>query len=454
LHGKLTLGTLIIQDIVAIIAITLLSVVRESSPLKMAMIPASIIALCLFGYILSKYVLNYMLRIASKYPELLFIFGLSICFIFVELALRLGISESIGAFIGGVVLANTIYKSEVSSRLKPLLTFFNMLFFVGLGFQLDFSMDHKLLIFTAIFTIITFIIKPAITYLTLRERKYDIKTAFLSGISLSPMSEFGIIVVASGISLGLVDPKLLPIAIISSIASMIIGSYVIKYDKQLWKLSEPYLRRFDKLFKEKEVVTPSHVIDANVVFFGYYEFGKDLYEKMAKMGKKIVVITHDPTEIEELKKDGVSCIYSSVSDPEFFEHHKFENLDLIISNIRDVDENKIILDTIKSEHHKVLAIVTAKNIKESVTLYDYGADYVIYPTYVNEQQISVLLEDYATDINKVIEKKMRDITKFKSMPQPKEEKLLNVDQLFEKMNPRSTTNFLFNMFKAKPPKTE
>jgi len=60
-------------------------------------------------------------------------------------------------------------------------------------------------------------------------------------------------------------------------------------------------------------------------------------------------------------------------------------------------------------------------------LYDAGADYVIYPSYLNEQNVSVLLEDYTSDINKIISKKIEDVAKLKE----KEKRIKSAKLVFD-----------------------
>jgi Kef-type K+ transport system membrane component KefB/Trk K+ transport system NAD-binding subunit len=451
LYGKLVLGTLIVQDILTILAITILGTIQKTDIVSMLEIPTGIFLLILAGFVLSRYILNYSLRFASRYPELLFIFSLSICFAFVELALRLSIPETIGAFIGGVVLANTIYKADISSRLKPLLTFFNMLFFVGLGFMIVVPLKSDELVFMCLFVLASFIIKPIITYLTLRMLSYDIKQSFLASISLSPLSEFSIILVLSASES--ISDNLLPIVSITSIASMVFGSYIIKYDRVLWKYAEKPLRSIDKFFKQKDVQIQSTVIDAQVLFFGYYELGSDILETLKSQKKKIVVVEHDPAKIEKLKAEGIQTIFSSINEPEFFEHHTFLHPQIVVSNIKDPTETKLLLEEMKKRHPTIMAIVTSKTVKDSVELYDAGADYVIYPTYVNEQKISILLNQYETDANKLIEQKMLEVSKFKSAvtqthQNPVISKVLDLDTLFDKIE-KGPSDLLFKLFQQK-----
>lgn len=437
LHGKITLGTLIIQDLFAIIALTILNVVKEKSLMNIFLVPVKGLALILIGIILARYVLNKPLRFSSRYPELLFVFSLGICFLFVEIAPLLGYSGTIGAFVAGVTLANTIYKTDVLNRLKPLIIFFNMLFFVGLGFQMDFDLDLSFFVLLFVLVVVGFVVKPVITYITLKNRGYDMKSAYLSSIHLAQFSEFGIIIVAQAVFSGAVGKEMTSLAIFAVIISMILSSYVIKYDRFFFSHSEKYLRLVDRLFsKKRKVHSTAMERGANIIFFGYYDLSKELYSKFETMGKKVVVIENDPENIELLQRENIHYLYNSVSNPEFFAHFHCDAVELVVSSILDIEENKSIIAHVKKMNQQAVLIVTARNVRDSLALYEAEADYVIYPLSVNEQHVSVLLEDYATDINKVIEKKIVEITRLKEREKKQKEvigenKFLDIDHFLE-----------------------
>lgn len=413
LHGKIVLGTLITQDVIAIVAMTLLSLINETSYVKILLAPLKGIVLVILAFILARYLLNKPLRYASKNPELLFIFSLSVCFLFVGIAPVLGYSTTIGAFIAGVVLANTIYKTEILGRLKPLIIFFNMLFFVGLGFQMDFGLQQKVLLFIALLAALSVFLKPIIVYLTLRLRGYDYKTSFLSGLYLSQLSEFGVIIITGGVLSSMLDSSFSAIAIIAIIVTMLLSSYLIKYAPELYGYVEVYLHKYDRIQLAKREFTAVPQEGYNVLFFGYFDLNKGIMAKLKESGKKILVIESDPEKIELLKGEQVPYVYNSINNPVFFEHIPFEEVELVVSNLTDIEENKMIIQELKLKNPKSFAIVTAKNLKDSLELYNHQADYVIYSSYLNEQHVSILLEDYATDINKVISKRMAEISTLK-----------------------------------------
>ncbi len=442
IQGKITFGILVVQDILAILALTILSLLQQSSWTKVVFVPIGGILLIGTAFIFAKYILNYLLKFAVKYPELLFIFSLGICFFFVEISPLLGYSTTIGAYIAGVTIANSNYKTEIAGRLKPLITFFNMLFFVGLGFQMTFGFNFKIVAFIAVICLLSFILKPFIIYATLRNRGYDTKISATTGIDLAQMSEFGIIIVAAGVLMKTISNDIATISILSVIISMVVSSYMIKYDKTIYnKMTNKFREYFNKLDKAVAKELPKEeeldLSNYNILFFGYYDIGKEVFEKLNGMGKKMLVIENDPSNIEILKQEKIHYVYNSVANPYFFNHLNFEKTDLIVSSIIDLEETKMIINNAKTGNPHCVTIVTAKSLKNALALYEVGADYVIYPTYVNEQQVSVLLEDYTTDINKVITKKIHDITKLREMDHKHDEAMtshLGIDWMFKKKN--------------------
>lgn len=428
LQGKITLGILIVQDVLAILILTVLNLLQETSLLGILFVPLKGLLLLFIAFIFVKYLLNNLLKLAHRYPELLFVLSLGVCFLFVLISPLLGYSTTIGAFIAGVILANTEYKNDVLGRLKPLIIFFNLLFFVGLGFQVETNFDFQIIFLILLFFILCFLIKPIIIYLTLKQRGYDLKTSFLVAVNLSQFSEFGIIIISAGIASSLIGAEIGAVSIILVVLSLMVSSYFIKYDNWLFQYSHRYLYKIDHFFAKKELREGASTAATGyqIIFFGYYDLGKEYFSKLEGLGKKALVIENDRANIHLLKKEGIAYLYGSVSNPYFLDNLDMREAEIVVSSVINADESKMIIKTVKEKSPKALIIVTAKSLKSSLELYDAGADYVIYPSYVNEQNVSVLLEDYTSDINKIITKKINDVTMLKI----RQEKMKETEAMF------------------------
>ncbi|MBI2138153.1 cation:proton antiporter [Candidatus Woesearchaeota archaeon] len=413
LQGKIILGTLILQDVIAIAILSAIGTIQEASTIKLFLAPLEGVFLIGLAYVMAKYVLPKPLAFASRFPELLFIFSLGICFFFVLIASLLDFSTTIGAFIAGVTLANTIFKTELLTRLKPLIIFFNMLFFVGLGFQMNTPLTKSMIWFIAAFSLLTLLVKPLINFLTFTMRGFDYKVSFLSAVYLSQLSEFDIIIISAAVSKGILPPESNGIAIILVLISMMISTYAIKYVKRLARIFRKTLAKLAAKGRGSKGKAEFLQISATILFFGYHELGQELYRKLANLGKKILVIENDPENVAKLYQQKIPCLYNSIHNEDFFDNIHFEHVELVVSNLMDREDTMKIIQKLKKSNSQGIAIVTAKNLRDSLILYEHKADYVVCPSYLNEQHVSVLLEDYTTDVNKVIEKKISDITKIR-----------------------------------------
>src|SRR3989338_6980645 len=364
LYGKITLGILIVQDLFAILILTVLNLLQETNALGILFVPLKGLLLLALAFVFVKYVLNHLLKAAHRYPELLFVLSLGVCFLFAWVSPLLGYSTTIGAFIAGVTLANTEYKNDVLGRLKPLIIFFNLLFFVGLGFQITTQFDVRLISLIILFFVLCFVLKPVVMYMTLRQRGYDLKTSFMVAMNLCQFSEFGIIIISAGMVSGLVGAEIGAVAIILVVLTLLVSSYFIKYDSKLFRYAEKYLRKMDVLFSKKEErVDMPNTTGYHIFFFGYYDLGIEFFARLQGLGKKTLVVENDRANLHLLRQEGIPYLYGSVSNPYFLDSLDLSGAEIVVSSIIDSDESKTIIKSVKEKSPKALIIVTAKSLK-------------------------------------------------------------------------------------------
>src|SRR3989344_7128180 len=142
LYGKLSLGILLLEDLIAVIILLGMTAgagLSLSNILPVSVFFIKIIALIVTAILLNKYLLSAIFKMVSDSGELLFLTSLAWCFSFITLASILGFSVLIGAFLAGVVLASSPYHFHIQGKVKPMRDFFLSLFFVYLGTRVNFS---------------------------------------------------------------------------------------------------------------------------------------------------------------------------------------------------------------------------------------------------------------------------------------------------------------------------
>jgi len=138
LHGRIILGVLFIQDLIVIVALMILGGSTTFSLGSVGLSLLKFIFLLFIAYAINKFIAFRIFRFAAKSSELLFLLSVATCFVFAMGAYLLDFSIAIGAFFGGITLANLPYNLNIIARINSLKDFFATIFFVSLGLQLVF----------------------------------------------------------------------------------------------------------------------------------------------------------------------------------------------------------------------------------------------------------------------------------------------------------------------------
>ncbi|NCN51091.1 MAG: sodium:proton exchanger, partial [Candidatus Pacebacteria bacterium] len=197
LYGKIAVGFLLVQDVIATI---ILIIVSSTASAQGTSIPLVLLTTLLKGgfiviviTLLEKVLLPKLLKAASDSSELLFIFSLSWGLGFSALFYALGLSVEIGALISGVVLSSSAYAEEISSRLRPLRDFFIVMFFVLLGSSMTFSGGLTMLIPVVVLSLFVLVGNPVIVLIIMNLLGFHKKTGFQAGLTVAQISEFSLI---------------------------------------------------------------------------------------------------------------------------------------------------------------------------------------------------------------------------------------------------------------------
>ncbi len=410
LHSRIIIGILLTQDIVAIIALSLLN--QTGNLNLMSLILTLVIGVILIGiaYMCTKYIFPKMFKFAARSQELLFMISLAVCFSFSFLFYLGGFSIAVGAFIAGVAIGNLPYNHEIANKIKPLRDFFTVLFFTSLGLELVFVGISKIIWPIIVLTAIVVIIKPIVTILIISLFGFKKRVSFLTGLSLAQISEFGLILAAQGLVLGHITQEIYTIAIVIALISITTTSYFIKYELKIYYLIANKLKFLDKIGKKSQALELFNDKKKHkVILCGYNRIGYSIFHTLQKIGKDFVVVEYNPDIIKSLINRKIPCIYGDLNDPEVLESINFTEVELVISTIPDLAANLVVLDKVKQRKKKVNIILTAYGIGDALELYKAGADYVIVPHLLGGEHVSLMLEDMGDNIGELIKTKLRHI---------------------------------------------
>jgi Kef-type K+ transport system membrane component KefB len=390
LHGRLVLGILLLQDLVAIIAIALLTAGNFSVGIVLMTFfkLALILGVAVF---MQKYVLERVFRYAARSTELLFISSLGVLFLFIILSYMWHLSIAIGAFIAGISLANSPFKTELESRISPIKDFFAILFFIALGMQIVFNGIDKHFGLLAFLVLAGLLIKPIIIYVLLRVGAYQQKTSFQTSISMAQLSEFSLIIGIIGFNAGVLTESLLSTVILATVITMSFTPYLIEKKDFIYKYVSYFLGRKER-FPSKDL-SYSDKNKKTILLIGAHRTGSVILNELIKKNKKheIIVLDHNPEIISALTRKKISSIYGTITSPDVLDKLNLEDFKLVISTIPYYDDNLHLLRKVKKANPKTEVVVTAGRISETMDLYMLGADYVITPKVIAGEKMASIM---------------------------------------------------------------
>ena len=408
LHGKISIGFLLVQDLIAIIIMMIISSLSienaSSANIFSAFIVSGVIIVILipFGY----YILPKMSTFLSKSQEFLFLFSIAWGLGFAALFSFIGFSIEIGALVAGISLSMTSYSHNISSKLKSLRDFFIISFFILLGSQIIFA-DVKNLIFPAIlFSIYILIGNPLIMMILMGIFGYSKKTSFMTGLIVAQISEFSLILIALGVKLNQIPAEILSFVTVIGLITIACSSYLIIYSEQIYNKISKYLSIF-----ERKKIKAEHLKHNEHEYFllGENRIGFSIMKYFKKAKKNYVVIDYNPERIKTLEKHNIPCIFGDISDLEFLESIKIRKAKMIVSTIASFGSNILLLHFMREKNKHAIVIVTGTYVSEASKLYEHGADYVILPHLLGGQYVADVIE------NANINKKKYKIERMKEM---------------------------------------
>jgi Kef-type K+ transport system membrane component KefB len=296
LHGRIAVGFLIVQDLAVVLAMMVMSTLRsdegESSLLTLiGSLSLRIgIAACSM-YVLMRYVLPRIVERMAQSQELLLIFAIAWGTGLAALGEWAGFSKEAGAFLAGFSLASTHYRDAINARLTGVRDFLLLFFFIDLGAKLDFSTlgDE---VWPAIgLSLFVLIGNPLIVLAIMGYMGYRKRTGFLCGLTVAQISEFSIIFVAMGISLGHVGSGTLGLTTLVGLITIALSTYMILYSHPLYERLAPLLGIFERKrpFRELAVATERHDLrEADVIVLGLGRYGGRLGMALQEAGLKVL----------------------------------------------------------------------------------------------------------------------------------------------------------------------
>ncbi len=386
LHGRIAIGFLIVQDIVVVVALiglTALGAGDETGLPLSSLLEVFALGLVFIAAIaaLARYVLPPLLKSLARSRELLLLFSIAWAVLLAAAGDGLGFSKEVGAFLAGVSLASTAYRDTIANRLTSLRDFLLLFFFINLGAQLELEAFSGQIAPAIILSLFVLIGNPLIVMAIMGRMGYRRRTGFLAGLTVAQISEFSLIFIALGLSLGHIDRETLGLVTMVGLATIGLSTYMILYSYPLYRLLAGPLKVFERKtpYRERESDSPEEEGDVDIIQFGLGRYGENIALELERRGKKIVAVDFDPEILSRECRLGLCARYGDAEDPDVFDNLPLDRARWVVSTIRHRELNLHLLNRLKEKGYSGRVALAAREPEEAEEYLKEGADRVLQP---------------------------------------------------------------------------
>jgi Kef-type K+ transport system membrane component KefB len=399
LYGKISIGFLLVQDLVAIAILMLITSLTKvgagdmSSTLILFAAKAIVLFAVLYG--IARFVFPRAIMFLASSQELLFLFSITWGLGLASIFSILGFSTEVGALVAGVSLSLTPFADGIASRLKPLRDFFIVLFFVLLGSEMVLDTLPQIIVPALILSLFVLIGKPLIVFVLMNHLGFKNKPSFQVGIALAQVSEFSLILATLGLTSGQLDKQTVSLITLTALISIAGSSYLILSADVIYQWIEKYLKWF--AFKQNTKVIGKDDKVSDLVLFGFDNVGHDFIEAFQKLEKNYVVVDLNPALIEQMQELSVPFKYGDAEDIEFLQELNLRDMKLCVSTIPGFEANALLIKKIREVNKSAIILVRSHEIEQTKKLYALGASYVIMPHYLGAKYATQMIARHGLD---------------------------------------------------------
>lgn len=393
LHGQIALGFLIVQDLVVVLAMIVLSAVGIGSgeghgSNNILVVLGSGVVLVGLVALFVRYTANPLTERLARVPELLVIFAIAQAAIFAAISDFVGLGKEVGGLLAGVSLASTPYRETIAARLAPLRDFLLLFFFIALGATLDMSLLGAHVTGAVVLSLFVLIGNPLIVLTIMGRMGYRKRTGFLAGLTVAQISEFSLIFIAMGLTLGHVNQDALGLVTMVGLVTIAASTYMITYSHQLYGLFEPLLGIFERKGTPREPSDGVHhgANHCDVMIFGLGRFGTAIGIRLKNKGLNVLGIDFNPLAVKRWRNLGLESEYGDATDPEFVAALPLASAKWVVSTVpvhptglSHEDTRITLLQVTRSAGFQGRIAVTSHSKPDTEDLLTSGADIVLEP---------------------------------------------------------------------------
>ncbi|GEN67264.1 MULTISPECIES: monovalent cation:proton antiporter-2 (CPA2) family protein [Chryseobacterium] len=329
--------------------------------------------------LLGRYVFVPFLRYVSKsgMTELLTASSLFLVIGVSELMIVIGLSPALGAFLAGVMLANSEFRHELEAQINPFKGLLLAVFFVSVGSTINFNIIQQdpLFIFSTVFAVVT--VKFIVLYAIGKFFRIDTPQSLFYAFALSQVGEFAFVLINYASDLYLLSPELnAQLMAVTAITMCITPILLIVNDKFITP-------KFIKEIPEEEHdfnILDSDVSQKKIIIVGFGHFGSTVGRLLKANKMSATVLDRDSDRVKLLRSYGFKVYYGDATRIPILRAAGIEDAEILILCLDDPDDNKFIAELVREHYPGVKIFVRAKNRIDAYNYLNNGINHIYRET--------------------------------------------------------------------------
>lgn len=396
-HGRLIVGTLIFQDLCVVpMVLAIPMLVGAASPedalldIALALGKAAVVVVILF--VMARLVVPRVLKLvdASHSREVFLLAVLAVCIGTAWLTSQVGLSLALGAFLGGMVVADTEYSHRAMSDVLPLRDLFVSIFFISLGMLFDPAVVAADPWFVVLVVIGFIVGKGILATIAALAMGFPRRVAWLTGLGLAQFGEFGFVLSTIAIEVGLVDQKTMSPILAAGILSMFLTPLVIRVAPHI-SAGEKLLLPLERKIGVQSIDAPRPGVDEpgaagavppipagdHVVIVGFGAAGQLVARALTDARRAYLVLELDAERVRDARARGEPVFYGDATSPEALGYANVATACAVVLLMSDPTAALRVVDAVRRMARRVPVLVRTKYLADSPLLRKMGVTEVI-----------------------------------------------------------------------------
>lgn len=386
-HGRAGVGILLFQDISVVFMLLMVPLLGGEDIVSFTAIfldlGSSLLALVLI-VVAAWFILPRFLKLITglRSPELFILTIVLLCLGMSWVTSHFGMSLALGAFIAGMVIADSEYSHQATAEILPFRDVFNSLFFVSIGMLLSFTSLIENVVAVVEIVLLVTIAKAFIVWMVIRVMGYPQRVAIMTALGLAQIGEFSFVLARSGQASGLLGggdyQNFLAASIISMIATPFMIALAPRFGYWFQGIFKDGKRRGLENSEEDDIhLTSSGGLNHHVIIVGYGLNGRNLARVLRTVGIPYTILDVNAEAVRRAKQKGEKINFGDATRREVLLHAKIEDAFAVVLAMSDVQAARRTVNQVRRINENVHIIVRTRYVAEISELYELGANEVI-----------------------------------------------------------------------------